>query len=245
VAQVSELARPEGVTPTAIVALDLPSADAALAMVDRLGESCDFYKVGNELFTAAGPDVVRALRDRGVDVFLDLKLHDIGNTVAAAVRRACDLDVRFLTLHASGGPAMLQAAAQAATSTTTLLAVTALTSLSDEELVRSGHVGGAVTLVPQLARLARDCGIGGVVCSPLEIEAVKRLTPELRLVTPGVRSAADDKDDQARVLPAEEAVARGADVVVVGRPIRTAPDRKAAAQRFVDEIRRGRARRTA
>ncbi len=229
-------------------ALDVPDAAAALALVDELHGDVGVFKIGLELFIACGPSIVQQVRARGVDVFLDLKLHDIGNTVASAVKRAVDLDVRYLTLHASGGPAMLAAAVNAVTegsSKTTLLAVTALTSLSDDELVRSGHAGGAVTLVPLLARLAKECGVGGVVCSPLEIEAVQRVAPGLVLVTPGVRAASDASDDQVRTLPADEAIARGSDVIVVGRPIKNAPDRRAAARRFALDIARGQQQRAA
>jgi orotidine-5'-phosphate decarboxylase len=220
-------------------ALDVASEGEALALVDELRDDVGVFKIGLELFVACGPSVVRAVRARGVDVFLDLKLHDIGNTVAAAVRRVNDLDVRFLTLHASGGAAMMAAAAAQASSSLTLLAVTALTSLSDEELLQSGHVGGALTLVPQLARLAQASGVGGVVCSPKEIEAVKRAAPGTVVVTPGVRGAGDDQGDQQRTLSAEEAIARGSDVIVVGRPIKNAVDRRAAARRFVADIARG------
>lgn len=225
-------------------ALDVPTGDAALALVDELAGDVGVFKIGLELFVAEGPSIVKAVRGRGVDVFLDLKLHDIANTVASAVKRAVDLDVRYLTVHATGGPAMLAAAQSSTTPTTTLLAVTALTSLTDEELLRSGHVGGAVTLVPLLARLVDEAGVKGLVCSPLEIEAVKRAAPRLVVVTPGVRGADDDKGDQARTLSAHDAIARGADVIVVGRPIKNAPDRRAAAKRFVDEIVRGRAKRS-
>ncbi len=221
-------------------ALDVTDVDAALAFVDVLGDDVDVFKIGLELFVAEGPSVVRAVRARGKDVFLDLKLHDIPNTVAAATKRAIDLDVRYLTLHATGGPSMLAAAAAAASlSTTTLLAVTALTSLSDDELARSGHVGGATTLVPQLAQLAAECGIGGVVCSPLELEAVRRVAPALAIVTPGVRGKDDAKGDQTRTMSAHDAAAAGSDVLVVGRPIAQAPDPRAAARRFKADIAAG------
>lgn len=227
-----------------VFALDVPSGAEALALVDALGGEVGVFKIGLELFVAEGPAIVKAVRGRGVDVFLDLKLHDISNTVASAVKRVVDLDVRFLTVHATGGPKMLAAAQAASSSSLTLLAVTALTSLSDDELLQSGHVGGALTLVPQLARLVADSGVPGLVCSPLEIEAVKRVAPSLVVVTPGVRGKDDDKGDQQRTLSAEDAIAAGADLVVVGRPIKNAPDKKAAARRFVDEIARGRAKRS-
>ncbi len=228
-----------------VFALDVPTGAEALALVDELAGDVSVFKIGLELFVAEGPSIVKAVRGRGVDVFLDLKLHDISNTVASAVKRVVDLDVRFLTVHATGGPKML-AAAQAALSSSsmTLLAVTALTSLSDDELLQSGHVGGALTLVPQLAKLVAESGVQGLVCSPLEIAAVKRVAPSLVVVAPGVRGAGDDKGDQQRTLSAEDAIDAGADLVVVGRPIKNANDRKAAARRFVDEIARGRARRS-
>lgn len=226
-------------------ALDVTDVDAALAFVDALGDDVDVFKIGLELFVACGPGVVRAVRGRGKDVFLDLKLHDIPNTVAAATKRAIDLDVGYLTLHATGGPSMLAAAAAAAAgSSTTLLAVTALTSLSDDELLRSGHVGGAATLVPQLAQLAAECGVGGVVCSPLELQAVRRVAPSLTIVTPGVRGAGDHKGDQTRTMSARDAAAAGSDVLVVGRPIAQAPDPRAAARRLKADIAAGVAQRS-
>ena len=226
-------------------ALDVASADDALVWVDRLKDDVGLFKIGLELFIAEGPSIVRQVRARGVDVFLDLKLHDIPQTVASSVTRAIALDVRFLTLHASGGTAMMKAAANAASSSsTTLLAVTALTSLSDQELLAAGHSGGAVTLVPQLARLASSSGIGGLVCSPLEAEAVKRVAPQLVVVTPGVRAPGESKGDQTRTRSAAEAVAAGADVVVVGRPIRAATDPRAAARALVEDIAAGLRRRT-
>jgi orotidine-5'-phosphate decarboxylase len=226
-------------------ALDVPDAAAALALVDELAGDVGVFKIGLELFVAEGPAVVRQVRQRGVDVFLDLKLHDIGHTVANAVARAVDLDVRFLTVHASGGPGMLAAAAAAAGSSTTLLAVTALTSLTDDDLAAAGFAHGAVTLVPTLAQLAASSGIGGVVCSPHEVAAVRRVAPSLVCVTPGVRGASDERGDQARAATAAAAIAGGADVVVVGRPIKNAPDRRAAAARFVADIEQGLRARTA
>ncbi|MBM4280095.1 MAG: orotidine-5'-phosphate decarboxylase [Deltaproteobacteria bacterium] len=221
-------------------ALDVPDAPSALALVDELQDDVGVFKIGLELFVACGPAIVRDVRARGVAVFLDLKLHDIAHTVQSAVTRAVELDVRFLTVHASGGPAMLAAAAAAARgSRTTLLAVTALTSLTDDDLAAVGFAHTATTLVPRLAQLAHAAGIGGLVCSPHEVEAVKRVAPSLYCVTPGVRSAGDDKGDQARVKSAHDAVAAGADAVVVGRPIRTAPSRRDAARRFVDELAAG------
>ena len=218
-------------------ALDVADVDSAIALVDELQGHVGVFKIGLELFIVGGPDLVRTVRARGVDVFLDLKLHDIAATVGAAVARAVALDVRFLTIHASGGPAMLRAAAAAAAgSLTTLLAVTALTSLSDDDLAAAGYAENAITLVPRLARLAKDAGIGGIVCSPLEVEAVGRAAPGLLKVTPGIRGANDASNDQVRTMSASDAIRAGADLLVVGRPIRTAVDRTAAADAFVKEI---------
>lgn len=216
-------------------ALDVDDAATALALVDELGDHVGIFKIGLELFVAEGPALVRAVRARGVDVFLDLKLHDIPATVAAAVRRAVELDVRFLTVHASGGPAMLRAAAEAA-GRTRILAVTALTSLSDDDLAAAGYASGAAALVPRLARLAADAGVPGIVCSPREVALVKAVAPTLTVVTPGIRSAGDAVGDQVRTMSAHDAIAAGADVLVVGRPIKSAPDRRAAAAGIVDDI---------
>ena len=226
--------------PRLCFALDVTNAGDAVAWIDLLADDVGVFKIGLELFVAEGPAIVRRARGRNAEVFLDLKLHDIPNTVASSVKRAIDLDVRYLTLHASGGAAMMQAAAQAAEHTsTTLLAVTALTSLSDEALLAAGYVGGAVTLVPKLAALASSSGIGGCVCSPWEIEAVKRAVPAILIVTPGVRGPNDAKGDQARTKSAAEAIQAGADVVVVGRPIRASSDPLQAARRIALEIARG------
>ncbi len=218
-------------------ALDVDTTDAALALVDELNGHVGVFKVGLELFIVGGPELVRTVRARGVEVFLDLKLHDIAATVAAAVRRAVALDVRYLTIHASGGPGMLRAAADAAAGTrTTLLAVTALTSLSDDDLAAAGFAENAVTLVPRLARLAAEAGVGGIVCSPLEVEAVGRVTPSLFKVTPGIRGSGDVAGDQVRTMSAYDAIVAGADLLVVGRPIRSAQNRVAAADAVVAAI---------
>lgn len=220
-------------------ALDVDHADAALALVDELKDDVGVFKIGLELFIAEGPALVRAVRARGVEVFLDLKLHDIPATVKAAVSRAVALDVAFLTVHASGGPAMLRAAVDAAAGRTTILAVTALTSLSDDDLAAAGYADGAAALVPRLARLAADSGVPGVVCSPLEVVAVKAAAPSLQVVTPGIRGPGDAVGDQVRTMGPRAAIVAGADVLVVGRPIRGATDRRAAAARIVDEIAAG------
>lgn len=214
-----------------VVALDVPSLERALALTDRIGPQCTVYKVGLELFTAAGPEVVRALQDRDKDVFLDLKLHDIPNTVARAVACAADSGVRFLTVHAMGGSEMLAAAAEAAPPSTTLLGVTVLTSLDVSAL---GQVlGRPVRRVRRHARrlavLAREAGLGGVVCSAAEAElATEALGPGREIVTPGIRFVGGPAHDQRRTRTPEEAFRAGATRVVVGRPVVSAHDPAAA-----------------
>ena len=227
-----------------LVALDAPDLDAALALVAQLRPHVGGFKVGLELCTAAGaPRVVEAVAGAGGAVFLDLKLHDIPNTVAGAVRAACALGpaVRMLTLHASGGLAMLRAAAEAAApfpQRPLLLGVTVLTSV-DAAALRD-ELGVAAPLeaqVLQLARLAQAAGLDGVVASPHEAAAIRRACgPGLLIVTPGVRPAWADAGDQRRVLTPAEALASGADYLVVGRPITAAPDPAAAAARIVEEL---------
>ena len=221
-------------TPIPIVALDVASADDALALVDELGDACRFYKVGSELFTACGPAVVHALRDRGVDVFLDLKFHDIPQTVGGAVRSAASLGVRLLTVHASGGEAMLRAAVLAAGDPAScgVLAVTALTSLSAGQL---GAVWGrsadlSVTEeVLRLASLAQQAGAHGVVCSGEEAAAIKaRFGSSLATLVPGIRLSGGSAHDQARVVTPAEAAAAGARYVILGRVVTAAPDRVSA-----------------
>lgn len=232
----SDSARPD---PHLCFALDVNDEATATALVDELRDHVGVFKIGLELFIACGPALVRAVRARGVEVFLDLKLHDIPATVHSAVLRAAALDVRYLTVHAAGGPMMLAAAAKAAGTRTTILAVTALTSLSEDDLAAVGFAQGTVGLVPRLARLAADNGVGGVVCSPREVALVKAAAPSLTIVTPGIRGANDDVGDQVRTMTAHDAIVAGADLLVVGRPIRAAADRRAAAGLIVDEIRAG------
>ncbi len=221
-----------------IVALDLPSASAALDLADRLGPTATLVKVGLELYTAAGPTVVAALHDRGLHVFLDLKLHDIPNTVARAVARAGDLGVRFLTLHTAGGRAMLAAAANAAPPSLALLGVTVLTSLEATEL---GEVFGRTIQstgaeVERLAILAREAGLAGVICAPTEAEEVRAgLGPDALVVTPGIRSATAERHDQRRVCTVAEALRSGASHIVVGRPVTRAPDPRRALEQLQAE----------
>jgi orotidine-5'-phosphate decarboxylase len=220
-----------------ILALDVDSAADALALVRRLKAHLSLFKVGLQLFTREGPDFIRALRAEGVDLFLDLKFHDIPQTVANAVRAAVALDVRYVTIHAGGGLAMMRAA-QAATagSRTEILAVTVLTSLDDEALRQIGYNRTAGEQVLHFARLAAQAGVPGLVCSPHEIELIRQGLPEpIKLVTPGVRSASDAKGDQKRTLTAVEAFKRGANHLVIGRPITQAPDPVVATQAIMAE----------
>lgn len=214
-----------------IIALDYPDRTGALSLVDRLGPDADFYKVGLELFTRWGPDAVSTLQDRGKRVFLDLKLHDIPNTVAGAVRVAGELGVDFLTVHGSGGRAMLEAAVEAsqatAEGTLRILAVTALTSLDGPAL---GEAWGRASPDPRvevlrLARLAADAGVHGVVASAQEAGSLREeLGPAMALVTPGIRLPGGARHDQSRVMTPSDAVEAGADYLVVGRSITGAPD---------------------
>jgi orotidine-5'-phosphate decarboxylase len=223
-----------------IVALDAPDAERARALVLQLGESVRFYKVGKELFTAVGPEIVRELVGNGKKVFLDLKFHDIPNTVAAAVRSAAALGVSLLTVHASGGAKMLQAAAEAAAQSPakpTVLAVTVLTSLGSEDLEEIGVAGIAEAQVLRLAALALQSGCGGVVASAQEAARLRQsLGTGFALVTPGIRPAGADAGDQTRVVTPEAAIRAGADYLVVGRPITAAPDPSTAARAILREI---------
>lgn len=213
------------------VALDVATEGEALTLVDRLGEPADFYKVGLELFTIAGPSVVHGLRDRGKRVFLDLKLLDIPNTVAGAVASAGRLGADLLTVHVTGGPAMLKAAAAAAPPSLRLLGVTLLTSFPVSE-VEAAWGRTLVSLrdeVLRLAELAAECRLSGVVASPLEAAALRRrLGGEFLVVTPGIRLAGGETHDQARVATPAAAVEAGADILVVGRAVTAAADPAAA-----------------
>ena len=221
-----------------IIALDVPTLDQALGLVDSLGGGADFYKVGLELFTREGPSAVQALRGRGKRIFLDLKLHDSPNTVARAVARARDLEVDLLTLHATGGRPMMEAAAEAAGGHLTLLGVTVLTSMtaSDVEDSWGRAVDSLQEEVVRLARLVRESGVGGVVASVREAAPIKEAVgTALVVVTPGIRLAGDDTHDQARVSTPAEAVTAGADYLVVGRSVTQAPDPSEALRRVYEE----------
>src|SRR5580692_3979845 len=209
------------------IALDLPNEHEAMKLVDRLGNTCQWFKVGMELYYATGNRIVHQLRDRGFNVFLDLKLHDIPNTVAGAVRSATQAGASLLTIHASGGSAMMSAAAEAATApgSPRLLAVTVLTSMDANELAGIGISASPAEQVLRLARLALASGINGMVCSPEEVALLRKETgPDSLLVVPGIRPAGSAVGDQKRVATPTQAIADGASLLVVGRPITRATD---------------------
>jgi orotidine-5'-phosphate decarboxylase len=221
-----------------IVALDVPGADQAVALARAVAPHVGAFKVGKELFVSAGPDIVRQLRATGASVFLDLKFHDIPNTVSKAVAAATRLDVQMLTIHCAGGSEMMRAAERAAQSTAAelgrpaplVLGVTVLTSMDAAAL---GELGGETNVgrqVERLAKLAAAAGIRGLVCSPLELTALQAVLPAgMQFVTPGIRTGAEKADDQKRTLSPAEAMAAGATWLVVGRPIYAAADPVAAA----------------
>lgn len=229
-----------------IVALDVPTAGQALALARQLAPVVGAFKVGSELFTAAGPDIVRQIRALGAEVFLDLKYHDIPNTVARAVATAVRLEVAMLTIHTSGGLAMMKAAEAAAQNTALqaglnrvplVLGVTVLTSMDTQELARVGVGQSVGHQVERLASLAVEAGLRGLVCSPLELTMLRSLVPRsLQLVTPGIRGPEDALGDQKRVLSAREAVEAGANYLVIGRPICAAPDPRAAAEHILASL---------
>jgi orotidine-5'-phosphate decarboxylase len=221
------------------VALDLPSEQEALKLVDRLGDTCQWFKVGMELYYAAGNSIVQQLRDRGFNVFLDLKLHDIPNTVAGAVRSATQAGASLLTIHATGGASMMSAAAEAASApgSPRLLAVTILTSMDAKELAGIGITASPAEQVLRLARLAQASGIDGMVCSAEEVATLRKETgPNTLLVIPGIRPTGSSIEDQRRIATPAEAIALGASMLVVGRPITRAADPAAAAQAILEEI---------
>ena len=223
-----------------IVALDVSSATQARQIVQSIGESASTYKVGKQLFTAEGPQIVRDLVSSGRKVFLDLKFHDIPSTVAAAVKQAAELRVNMLTVHASGGSRMLKAATEAARQSSAhpmVLGVTVLTSLSDADLAELGVSSHVLTQVLRLGSLARAAGCGGLVASGQEARELRReLGNDFAIVTPGVRPAGSAMGDQARVLTPKDAIAAGATYLVVGRPILEATDPAQAVGAIVKEI---------
>jgi orotidine-5'-phosphate decarboxylase len=218
-----------------IVALDVPSVEAARAMVARLGDAVVFYKIGYQLAFAGGLAYAPELADAGKHVFLDLKLHDIGNTVAEGVRSVARLGASFLTVHAY--PQTMHAAVAAREGNLRILAVTVLTSYDDADLAAAGYDFTVDELVAERAAQARDIGVDGLVCSPAEAAKVRPIAGAgLALVTPGIRPAGTAAGDQKRIATPSLAIAAGADYLVVGRPIVAAADPKAAAEAIVEEI---------
>jgi len=223
-----------------IVALDVPSAAASAELVNKLEGTCQWFKVGMELFTAAGPTIIEPLVEAGHSVFLDLKFHDIPNTVAGAVRSAATLGVRMVNVHAAGGPAMLAAAKAALDGVTNppeLLAVTVLTSMDSAALKAGGVDRPPAQQVELLAKMCIAAGIRGFVCSSEEVAALRALTgPEGLLVIPGIRPAGADTNDQKRLATPGQALAAGASYLVVGRPITQAANPAAAALAVLSEM---------
>lgn len=229
-----------------VVALDVDSAEEALRLVEELKDVAGLFKVGHQLFTATGPDIVRGIISRGGKVFLDLKYHDIPNTVAKAAVEAVRLGVDIFNVHALGGFEMMRAAATAAREAAErsgrprpmVLAVTVLTSMDQESLTRELKITRTVgRMVAHFAKLAQRAGLDGVVASPQEIKMLRRsVRGPLVILTPGVRPSWAGKDDQKRVLSPGEAVALGSDYIVVGRPVLKSSDRRAAARKILDEI---------
>jgi orotidine-5'-phosphate decarboxylase len=222
-----------------IVALDFPTDTQAMDLVDRLDGTCTWFKVGLELYLAAGPALIGTLRDRGHQVFLDLKLHDIPNTVAAAVRTVIPCGASLLTLHAAGGPAMLAAAAEAALApgAPRLLAVTVLTSMDASQLAAIGITRPPAEQVLLLARMAHSVAIDGMVCSAEEVAALRAaFTPYTNLVVPGIRPAGASTNDQKRIATPASAILSGASQLVVGRPITQAANPAEAATAILSQI---------
>lgn len=223
-----------------IIALDVPNAAHAQKLVQTVGDAGTFYKVGLELFTAEGPAIVRDLVASGKKVFLDLKIHEIPNSAAGAIRSAATLGVSMVTVHATGGLKMMQAAsiaALAAPHRITVLAVTVLTSLHEEDIRQIGYAAAAADQVLRLARLAKNAGCGGLVSSPQEVPLLRReLGTDLAIVTPGIRPLGSDVGDQARIATPADALRAGASHLVVGRPINAADDPAAATRSILAQM---------
>jgi orotidine-5'-phosphate decarboxylase len=228
-----------------IAALDVPSTEKALQLAQQLAPVISAFKIGSELFTSAGPDIVRRVRDLGAMVFLDLKFHDIPNTVARAVAAAVRLDVQMLTVHASGGVEMLKAAEQAAAETAwelrrappLVLAVTVLTSLDSRTLSEIGFDPNVARQVRRLANMATAAGLRGLVCSPLEVAELRQSLPRsTQFVTPGIRVETTPADDQKRTLSPREALSAGANWLVIGRPICAAENPRVAAENILESL---------
>lgn len=232
----SETSTSQSIMSPVVVALDFPHGDAALQLADRLDPKKCRVKVGKELFTREGPAIVKALHDRGFQLFLDLKYHDIPNTVAKACSVAADMGVWMLNVHASGGPRMMSAAKEAVAQTgsgSLLIAVTVLTSMDAQDLNAIGIAGEPIDHVRRLAKLTQEVGLDGVVCSAQEAPVLRQdLDGSFKLVTPGIRPANADAGDQRRVVTPQRALADGVDFMVIGRPITQAADPSLA----LDEI---------
>ncbi|HCP20544.1 MAG TPA: orotidine-5'-phosphate decarboxylase [Marinobacter hydrocarbonoclasticus] len=227
--------------PKIIVALDFPSQNPALALADQLDPAKCRLKVGKELFTRSGPDLVKALQSRGFDIFLDLKFHDIPNTTSAAVAAAAELGVWMVNVHASGGEKMMVACRERLESfgndRPLLIAVTVLTSMSDEDLAGIGITSSAEAHVSRLATLTKNSGLDGVVCSAQEAPRLKaEQGSDFQLITPGIRSLTADKGDQQRIMTPVDALKAGSDYLVIGRPITQAPDPLAALEAIHAEV---------
>jgi orotidine-5'-phosphate decarboxylase len=220
-----------------IVALDFPTKSKALALVSALSGAASTYKIGLQLYTAEGPEIIRAVAATGAKIFLDLKLHDIPSTVAKAVAAAGELGVQMLTVHLSGGRAMLSAAVEARSPHLSLLGVTVLTSATPETLSETGVNSGIEEQVLRLAELGQKSGIDGLITSPHEVRILReRLGNQMKLITPGVRPSWAAANDQKRFTTPSEALKSGADYLVIGRPITADPDPRAAVDRLLAEI---------
>ncbi|MGB2578689.1 orotidine-5'-phosphate decarboxylase [Elusimicrobium simillimum] len=226
-----------------IVALDVETEARALALVKKLKGKVGVFKVGKELFTACGPSIIKKIHKLGGKVFLDLKFHDIPNTVAKAVAQATKLGVYMMTIHTSGGTEMMQAAATAAKEnskkgkTPIVLGVTILTSLDDKELKKLGFKDGAEKMVVKLAKMAKEAGLGGIVSSPKEVKKLRKaLGPGVALVTPGIRPLWSVAGDQKRIMTPKGAIKAGADYMVIGRPITGHKNPVEAAELIAKEI---------
>ena len=221
-----------------VVALDVPDSAAAIAMAERLAGHVGMFKIGLELFVAEGPPIVRRIRELApdVDIFLDLKLHDIPNTMRGAIRSARSFGARFVTVHAGSGTAHLQACVEEAGDALGILAVTVLTSQDEVACRQAGHTRALEELVEMRAVCAREAGCAGVVCSGRELARVRAVAPKLARVVPGIRPAGADVGDQQRVMTPARAIAEGATFIVVGRPILQAEDPAAAAAAIAREL---------
>jgi orotidine-5'-phosphate decarboxylase len=228
-----------------IAALDVPTAEQALKLAEQIAPAVGAFKIGSELFTCAGPDIVKKIRATGASVFLDLKFHDIPNTVAKSVTAAVQLDVQMLTVHTSGGFEMLKAAEQAAEEVAwklgrippLVLGVTVLTSLDTASLREIGLDVNVEYQVRRLATVATKAGLRGLVCSPQEVVKLRQtIPPAMQLVTPGIRTGAEKADDQKRTLTPQEAIQAGANWLVIGRPIYAAENPRAAAEKILESL---------